>query len=91
MQNHICEALGIEQTWIDEGLDTLRLVDLYGKHGQNYEDSRVVEMLANQSTEGQPGIQLLNLLRQCDADWLKESKYLPRCCTCILTLSYTFR
>jgi hypothetical protein len=88
MQNHICKALGIEQAWINEGLDTLRLVNLYREHGQNYEDSRVVEMLANQSTEGQPCIQLLNLLRQCDADWLKESKYLPCCCTRMLTLCY---
>jgi hypothetical protein len=68
--------MGIEQSWINEGLATLRLVDLYGERGQNYEDSRVVEMLANRSTEGQLRLQLLDLLRQCDADWRKDSEYL---------------
>ena len=38
--------MGIEQSWVDDGLDTLKLVDLYGENAQNYEDSRVVEMLA---------------------------------------------
>jgi hypothetical protein len=75
IQRHICKAMGIEQSWIDEGLDTLGLVDLYGENGQKYEDSRVVDMLADQGTEGEPRIRLLELLRQCDVDWLKDSKW----------------
>jgi hypothetical protein len=75
IQSHIYEAMGVEQSWVDDGFDTLNLVDLYGENGQNYEDSRVVEMLADQDTEGQPRIRLLDLLRQCHADFLKGSKW----------------
>ena len=42
----------IEKSWIDEGLDTLRLVELYGEDGQMYEDSRVVKMLVNDTANG---------------------------------------
>jgi hypothetical protein len=78
IQSHICETMGIDETWVNEGLETLRLVELYGEDGKRYEDSRVVEMLADQCTEGQPRIQLLELLKQCDADWLRESKSFHR-------------
>jgi hypothetical protein len=78
IQNHICEAMGIEQSWVDDGLDTLKLVDLYGENAQNYKDLRVVKMLAHQGTEGQPHIQLLDLLRRCHADFLRDSMWCAR-------------
>lgn len=76
--------MGIEQSWVDDGLDTLKLVDLYGENAQNYEDSRVVEMLAYQGAEGQPRIQLLDLLRQCHADFVEDSKW----CAHFVVLAY---
>jgi hypothetical protein len=57
MQSHIYKAMQIEKFWIDEGLDTLRLLELYGEDGQMYEDSRVVEMLVDDTANGQPHLQ----------------------------------
>ena len=80
MQSHIYEAMQIEKSWIDKGLDTLRLVELYGEDGQMYEDSRVVKMLADDTANGRLRLRLLRLLKQCDIDWIKDSKCLPWRC-----------
>jgi hypothetical protein len=77
IQSHICEAMGIDESWLDEGLETLQLVELYGEEGQRYEDSQVIAMLVDQGTERQPCLRLLELLKQCDADWLREGKCFP--------------
>ncbi len=66
----------IEESWVDEALDTLRLLELYGENGQRYEDSRVYDLLNDNTAVGQPRIHLLELLKQCDIDWLKGSAYL---------------
>jgi hypothetical protein len=76
MQSNICEAMEIEESWVDEALDTLRLLELYGENGQRYEDSRVYDLLNDNTAVGQPRIHLLELLKQCDIDWLKGSAYL---------------
>ena len=77
MQSHICEAMEIEERWADEALDTLRLLELYGKDGRRYEDSRVYDLMDDKSVVGQPRIRLLKLLKKCNIDWLKDSEYLP--------------
>jgi hypothetical protein len=76
MQNNICEAMEVEESWADEALDTLRLLELYGEDGRRYEDSRVCDLLEDDKTvTGQPRIRLLKLLKRCDIDWLKDSAY----------------
>jgi hypothetical protein len=64
MQSDICEAMEIEEPWVDEALDTLRLLELYGAGGQRYEDSQVYDLLNDDTAMGQPRIHLLELLKQ---------------------------
>ena len=63
----------IEESWVDEALDTLRLLELHGENGQRYEDSQVYDLLNGGMAVGQPHIHLFKLLKQCDIDWFKGS------------------
>ena len=66
----------VEESWADEALDTMRLLELYGKAGRRYEDSQVCDLLDDDKmVTGQPHIHLLNLLKRCDEDWLVDSVY----------------
>lgn len=53
--------------------ETLSLLTLYGPEGQRYKDSRVCDMINdNSKPNGKPYKRFLKLLRQIDVDWLKD-------------------
>jgi hypothetical protein len=69
LQTHLCQALDVDELWIDDCLETLHYLDLY------HEDSRVKHLLEDRKMKtGEPRIKLLNLLRSIQAASTIEGK-----------------
>jgi hypothetical protein len=71
--------MSIDESWVNDSLETLELLGAYGENGTRYEDTQVVNMLADMETDGntsmaEPRIQLLSLLRNIDVAWVRDSK-----------------
>jgi hypothetical protein len=72
LQTHVLSSLYMSDEWGSDCTETLMLLDLYGPKGKRCEDTRIIQMINDQSEpRGNLAKRFLKNLREVDKEWLK--------------------